>query len=874
MRLTRTENNKHNFLVDAEGAHPGKFEYFGDYEESYKLIWIKCKRHKYKFQARPVKHLSTKYGCCKKCKKEGRKKLGKSQMTTNEQFIARSKKRFGDRFDYPELVCGGLKSTVALFCNTQNHGRFTTTQHSHFHTFSGGCPECIKDNRKGLCTLKINDTKSNQNDKMLKVSENKQQDGTSNVSENTQPDEDNEISNVSEKIFILRNCTICNYRIKVNENEKNPLCRACAKLQSLINVDEHGILHVSQTMRDNMKLVEGEIVKRMPMSGLKRYYATTEGKIFNPKLKRIVGAKQGDYVNVELNLNGKRTLVGAHRLICETFNGKPTKNETDVDHKNRKRDDNRLENLRWSTKSANSQNRDPPLTSIYSKQWMKIREYYKTLNKSDEMLKYVENSKITGEFENKQYVISNYGRIWNIFSGKLLSPSVNEKGYLSIELAEKKVPITFFVHRLTCEQFVGVPLDYKMAVNHKNHIRHDNYYMNLEWLTREQNNQYSGESIVMLDDDNNEIKIFYSYVEASKYFKKSDTYFSQQRKKIVAGEKICGFRFKHVDMEKTMSENFHKTNDVKFGVNKGNTIDTIAKQNKMIETSNKIKRRLSELNFGKKLEEQIEEANYLFIDNIVEQVSTHGSLVDDDDDLSVDDIDELESIQDSPNDDDWSFGDDSSSIDDDLTIGDDSSSIDDDINALESIQDSPIDDDWSFGDDSSSIDDDLTIDNINDIGVIRNSLTDNELSIDDEPMIIHSSILNETYPKLLINRATNDKPTINSNKRYIASNPTQYKTNNNNSNVTPKFICSPLNNVNVRKNVIEIKNVSEKYANTLKSDKLKKQTSEQFKICCNMTTHNTDFKIVIENNHKLLELFKDNHKRLNREYELIKAQLT
>lgn len=41
-----------------------------------------------------------------------------------------------------------------------------------------------------------------------------------------------------------------------------------------------------------------------------------------------------------------------------------------------------------------------------------------------------------------------------------------------------------------------------------------------------------------------------------------------------------------------------------------------------------------------------------------------------------------------------------------------------------------------------------------------------------------------------------------------------------------------------------------------------------------MTTHNTDFKIVIENNHKLLELFKDNHKRLNREYELIKAQLT
>lgn len=91
------------------------------------------------------------------------------------------------------------------------------------------------------------------------------------------------------------------------------------------------------------------------------------------------------------------------------------------------------------------------------------------------------------------YLISNYGRIFSIYSKKILIPIENEKGYLKISLQldkdiDKKHRSykSIKVHRLVAYEFCdNYNKDYD--VNHKNSIRSCNYYKNLEWLSHHEN---------------------------------------------------------------------------------------------------------------------------------------------------------------------------------------------------------------------------------------------------------------------------------------------------------------------------------------------------------------------------------------------------
>lgn len=60
------------------------------------------------------------------------------------------------------------------------------------------------------------------------------------------------------------------------------------------------------------------------------------------------------YVSVNFYVNGKRTTKHLHRILAECF--LPNENSLpEVDHINSVRDDNRLENLKWISKSENNQ---------------------------------------------------------------------------------------------------------------------------------------------------------------------------------------------------------------------------------------------------------------------------------------------------------------------------------------------------------------------------------------------------------------------------------------------------------------------------------------------------------------------------------------
>jgi hypothetical protein len=65
------------------------------------------------------------------------------------------------------------------------------------------------------------------------------------------------------------------------------------------------------------------------------------------------------YLQVGLHKEKKRYCYRVHRLVIETFLPNP-ENKTEVDHINRNKQDNRIENLRWATHSENVLNRDMP----------------------------------------------------------------------------------------------------------------------------------------------------------------------------------------------------------------------------------------------------------------------------------------------------------------------------------------------------------------------------------------------------------------------------------------------------------------------------------------------------------------------------------
>lgn len=96
----------------------------------------------------------------------------------------------------------------------------------------------------------------------------------------------------------------------------------------------------------------------IPIPGYSRYVATIDGHIVSMDYKRTGKARQlkpahdaSGYLRTMLqNDTGKYGTVKVHRIIALAFFGKST---LEVNHKNGIKDDNRLENLEYVTRSEN-----------------------------------------------------------------------------------------------------------------------------------------------------------------------------------------------------------------------------------------------------------------------------------------------------------------------------------------------------------------------------------------------------------------------------------------------------------------------------------------------------------------------------------------
>lgn len=95
------------------------------------------------------------------------------------------------------------------------------------------------------------------------------------------------------------------------------------------------------------------------------------------------------------------------------------------------------------------------------------------------------------EIENTEgrYLVSDDGKVFSVYSNRLLSKQMATSGYYRVELNINGIAKKELVHRLVAQAFVDNPNNYPI-VNHKDENPRNNRADNLEWCTCQYNSNY------------------------------------------------------------------------------------------------------------------------------------------------------------------------------------------------------------------------------------------------------------------------------------------------------------------------------------------------------------------------------------------------
>lgn len=111
-----------------------------EYISSLTYTEVKCKKHG-AYKTKP-NWLMTRGHHCMMCAEELR---SKHKNLGTDEFVKRSKKHFGDTYDYSKVVYKDCRSSVTIVC--KKHGEFSITAYCHSNGMQG-CQKCGDENEK------------------------------------------------------------------------------------------------------------------------------------------------------------------------------------------------------------------------------------------------------------------------------------------------------------------------------------------------------------------------------------------------------------------------------------------------------------------------------------------------------------------------------------------------------------------------------------------------------------------------------------------------------------------------------------------------------------------------------------------------------
>ena len=385
-----------------------------------------------------------------------------------------------------------------------------------------------------------------------------------------------------------------------------------------------------------MENKENEIWKSI--TNLLGYEISSYGNIKNSKTKRILKQKTsyGGYQNI--TILKKNYFV--HRLVAQEFiinnDCKPT-----VNHINRIRNDNYYKNLEWSdykeqtehTKKQKIYTNNNRIIYQLDKDSENIIAIFQTIKEASLKItndinkyknislcalgkiktaygykwKYKEDISLLNEtwkyvtINNKDniYKISNYGRIKNNKTNRILKLTIDNNGYYNFN--------NKLIHRLVAETFLTLNNDFNI-VNHLDGNKLNNYYENLEWTNLSGNAIHSVinelrkniKKVAHIDTDGYIIKIYNSCSEASRDLNVNCRSINKCCKGLL---KTCGeskYMFKYLDnninnkvdqnTDDRVNNNIDKNTNEKIRNEKNNRIkiNIFTRDGKYLDTCNSI----------------------------------------------------------------------------------------------------------------------------------------------------------------------------------------------------------------------------------------------------------------------------------------------